>query len=212
MASDASFLESRILETLFPVRCAGCGSPGAPLCGACQPELDQLILDPPADGDREGASAAFRYEGIARTLVLGLKVRHLRPYARPLAAALAKIVQREAGPERFITWVPARGRARRERGFDQAELLAREVAAWTGLRAVGTLAAAPKADQVGLGRLHRAANAHGAFFPSRRSLAAGAPLLLIDDLITTGSTVRACTAALRRAGWGEVRALAACRA
>ena len=156
--------------------------------------------------------AAFRYEKVARSLVLGLKVRCLREYALPLGDGIVtQLRQRGLTPD-AVSWVPARPSARRSRGFDQAELLAREVARRAGLRCGPTLRAHERRDQVGLGRSMRVANAGSAFEASGAPRRPGSALLLVDDLITTGATAAACTQELQRAGWGEVVVIAACRA
>ena len=116
----------------------------------------------------------------------------------------------------MVTWVPARPSAKRHRGFDQAELLAREVARRAGLPCAATLVAAERQDQVGLGRTLRAANAQAAFSAIvDAAIGDGEPrssVLLVDDLITSGATASACARELSRAGWERVEMLAACRA
>ena len=75
-----------------------------------------------------------------------------------------------------------------------------------------TLRAYERADQVGLGRTMRAVNARSAFEATSGPFRGGAKLVLIDDLVTTGATARACTAALSACGWHGVATLTACRA
>ena len=199
-----------LLETLWPAPCAGCGAYGGPLCANCDRDLEALDLGEACSARKH--AGAFRYDSVARSLVLGLKVRCLRPCAKPLAGGMARTVQRSSFVPDAVSWVPARPSARRLRGFDQAELLAREVSVHIGAHCVPTLRANERRDQVGLGRSMRALNARSAVEALPDAGGHGHRLLLIDDLITTGSTARACVAALRGGRWGEVAALAACRA
>ena len=199
-----------LLDELWPIRCAGCDHLGGPVCVSCVPDLDAQSLGERCAPGR--IAAAFRYEAVARSLLLGLKVRCLRPYADPLADAITEVLQRGSFAPDVVSWVPARPSARRQRGFDQAELLAERVARRAGLRCMPTLRAYERADQVGLGRTMRAVNASSAFEGVSGPSPGGAKLILIDDLITTGATARACTAALSACGWHEVATVTACRA
>jgi ComF family protein len=109
--------------------------------------------------------------------------------------------------------VPLHPRRRRERGFNQAELLAREV----GRRA--RLPVAPSAlvrrkdtvAQAGLSAAARRRNVRGAFAVRRRAAVAGKVVVLVDDVLTTGATASACASLLRDAGASEVRLLAVAR-
>jgi predicted amidophosphoribosyltransferase len=199
-----------LLDVLFSVRCAGCGLHGAPVCPGCSHDLSCLGLEAAV---RPGwTAAAFRYEGVARSLILGLKLRSLRPYALPLADEMAAALHRGGTDARWIAWVPARRPVRRRRGFDQAAVLAAEVAARTGLEPIEALRASDKLDQVGLDRQARALNARAGFAATAPPPAPGASLVLIDDLVTSGATAAACAERLLAIGWAEVAVLAACRA
>lgn len=197
-------------DVLWPVRCAGCDVYGAPVCASCAVDLSALQLPVARAGG--SVASAFRYESVARSLVLGLKVRCVRSYSEPLAAGITAVVQRGGFTPDAITWVPARPSAKHHRGFDQAELLARGVGRRAGLECFPTLRAHERRDQVGLGRTMRALNASSGFRATRRPPRGAANLLLVDDLFTTGATARACMTALTQAGWAEVSTVTACRA
>lgn len=108
-----------------------------------------------------------------------------------------------------VTWVPARNKDRALRGFDHAEVLARGVGARLGLPAAALLARrGHQLDQVGLDRTQRLLNLTSAFGALR---SVGGSILLIDDLVTTGATARACAEALTGAGAGRLDLLVACR-
>jgi predicted amidophosphoribosyltransferase len=155
-------------------------------------------------------TAAFAYKGLARSLVLDLKLRRQRPMADPLAEGMAQAIWRQGCEADVIAWVPARLSDRIDRGFDHAMVLARGLSHRMGLPTQALLArGASRPDQSRLGREARFENLKGAFV-SRP--AGGLRVLLVDDLITTGATAGACCAALKDQGAGSVEVIAACRA
>ena len=153
--------------------------------------------------------AAWAYEGAARSLVLDLKLRGRRPAAAPLVAAMCEEVARPGVAGEALTWVPGRRSDALRRGFDHAEVLARSLAARLGLPAVALLErTSARPDQTALGAAERRLNLAGAF----RARPWDRPVVVVDDLVTTGATARACAAALDVAGASQVEVLAACRA
>lgn len=176
----------------------------------CETCFDAAV--PAGEEDLPGAGraiSAWRYLGAPRSLVLGLKVRGLRSCSPPLARGLRRAILAHGVLGDAVTWVPARPRDIRRRGFDHAEILARDLAALTGLEALPLLRrAGASRDQAGLARSERTANLTGAFGVG----ACSGRLLLVDDLITTGATARTCATALREAGADGVEVIAVCRA
>jgi predicted amidophosphoribosyltransferase len=152
--------------------------------------------------------AAWEHVGVARNLVLDLKLGGARWAAEPLAAAMYSAAARSGLRGRVITWVPGRRSDAVQRGYDHAELLAVEVGRLLGLRPVRLLRRVrPVSDQASLTARDRFANLAGAFAarPCPRAV------VLVDDVVTTGATVAACGVALRAAGATWVEVLAACR-
>ena len=213
------------LELLFPRRCAGCGSGPWPFCAACRSTL--VAFTPPwcvrcgvpleryAEFCRDcphpvvaRTRSAFLFWGAARRAVHRLKFSGWRPVASALAASMAAVADGFA-LDATVSWVPLSMRRRGRRGFDQAELLARALAAERGVRAVPLLGrvhdGGPQARRAGE---ERRTALLGSFAPTRP---APARVLLIDDVVTTGSTVAACAAALRGAGTTKVLVLSAAR-
>jgi len=190
---------SAIRRWLFPVWCIGCGEPETGLCGACARAARPVTIV--LDGLT--VRAAGDYSGALRDAILGLK-RGERAYLAPLAALLAPLVP----PGTAIVPVVTTRRRAAERGFDQARELAQRVAAlrsgWTDelLRKRG-------AAQRGLTRSERLV-AKGRF-----RLRAGAEIpshaVLIDDVVTTGATLRDAVRVLEAAGCSVLGAVVVAR-
>jgi ComF family protein len=209
------------LESLvFPSRCRACGAEldgrVRLLCPACRED----IAAPLPCGWREACSlgggdgphfAPRPYDGPAgeavRLLKFGDKKRMaplLAEAVRPLAEALKKHYDLDT-----LVPVPLHPRRRRERRFNQAEEIGQIVTAATGLefRRRGLARTKYTRPQMELTGKERRTNVRGAF--AAREGFSGKGVLLLDDVITTGATVRECAAVLRNAGAGRVVALAA---
>ncbi len=162
-----------------------------------------------------GFDAAYTfgsYEGALRELIHLLKYGRIATLAAPLGRLLIEALPRR---ERFdaIAPVPLHWWRRWRRGFNQSELLAREIGRATGLpvrhplrRRRATLA------QTGLTNARRRTNVAGAFQVPGRERVRGLRILLIDDVLTTGATASACAGALKRAGASYVSVLTVARA
>jgi ComF family protein len=165
--------------------------------------------DPPAY-DRARAVAA--HAGSMRTLVHALKFHDRHDVRRLLGKWLVEAGRELVDEAEIVVPVPLARRRLLARRFNQAAMLAREVSRLTRLRYEPLLLERTRAtaSQVGLSRGQRQRNVAGAFaIPERfADRALGRKILLIDDVITTGSTVGACARALRRAGAARVDVLA----
>jgi predicted amidophosphoribosyltransferase len=157
----------------------------------------------------ESAAACWQWEGAARGLVLRLKLGARRDYSRPLVEGLTGLVRRVGTSAAVVTWPPCSRADKRRRGFDHAEVLARGVAERVGLPARPLLRRIGRAsDQSGLTGAERRLNLVGTFVarPSPH------PILLVDDVVTTGATLASCSSALRSVGAPRVEGIVACSA
>lgn len=191
-----------------PPRCVLCAKREDWLCTACRAEA-RPPQEPMAIKDVVVAAAPWAYEGGPRSLVLALKLRGLKGAAGPLVDEMVGCCRRSGMQADAVTWVPARRRDIRARGFDHAEVLALGVATQLGLPADPLLARrGHQRDQAGLDRAHRLSNLATAF--GARAAISGA-VLLVDDLVTTGATAASCARALKSAGAARIDLLVSCR-
>lgn len=166
----------------------------------------QAAADPPAYG-RARAVAIFR-DGPARDLVHHLKYGDRPDLAVPMGRWMARAGHDVLAQADVLAPVPMHWRRLLSRRFNQAAALAQSVGEATGLPVAATTLTRLRATapQVGLTRSERAANLQGAFRAPKDAFA-GARVVLVDDVATTGATLNAAARALRRAGAAEVDAL-----
>ena len=217
---------TRALDIALPAECVGCGIEGPSLCRDCGPALDAR-LDAPA-GVAIGLPGEIPepllqlewcgpFHGVIRDALHAIKYRGERRLAEPLGAAVARRWARAGVGADLVTNVPVHADRGRERGYDQARLIAQVAARHLRLplepllvRHRATIA------QFDLDRRHRATNVAGAFTidPGRPPSARPTRdrwILLIDDVATTGATLSACAIALLDAGALGVSAITVAR-
>jgi ComF family protein len=174
-------------------------------CGRCRRGLSPFAA---------GASLG-PFEGALRILVHELKYRGRRRVAARLAGLLLEEsdIRRVLGAGADIVPVPLHPKRRRQRGFNQAELLAAALARGSGLALSPGVLVRRKdtSPQAGLSSAARRRNVAGAFAVRHRSRVMGRTLVLVDDVTTTGATASACARALKDAGAAEVRLVTVAR-
>ena len=210
-----------LLDLIFPPKCVFCGkvldSGEDGLCARCQRDLPWL-----ADGEAELTgeffslcAAPLRYQDKVRDSIRRYKFNGRRGYHKLYGKLVAQCVHDHlAGRYDLITWVPLSRQRKKERGYDQAFLLASAAALELGEVAVETLRKERHtAAQSGLTEAaQRRANVLGAYTPVDPELVAGKRVLLIDDVVTTGSTLSECARTLRTMGAKDVVCAALARA
>ena len=230
-----------LFALVFPDDCRICHAPlreisRVPVCSSCLREPQPLTADFFCSScrapfvnrfplDENGQCALCRlglndfdaaysygfYEGHLRTLIHLFKFEKIHTLARPLGKLLAQVLPRS---ERFdaIVPMPLHWRRRWQRGFNQSDLLAREIAGSWGVpvrRAVRRVRAS--VPQSGLTKSQRRANVRGVFDLRSGVSLQGARVLLVDDVFTTGATASACAKVLKRAGAARVTLLTVAR-
>ncbi len=203
-----------VLETLwdllYPPKCPFCGrllDKGELLCPACQRELPWLTG--PA-GERaveltQGCVSALRYQDKVREAVHTYKFSGASARSRAFGSLIAQCVADHGCAAQLISWPSLSSKRLRQRGYDQAELLAREVGKALGLPVVKTLKKANRPAQSGIeGEAQRRANVLGAYTAVNTEEFSGKKILLVDDVLTTGATLSECAKILRLAGADSV--------
>lgn len=212
-----------VLDLLLPPACAGCGRFGHLVCNDCLAGFraatapdDRFMAPDPGTivGDALAlAIAAFTHDGNLRRALQRLKYGGNAGIAVPLARAAAPALEaltRVCGPLPLIP-VPVHTARLRQRGYNQAGLLANALGAVAGLPVLDILERRREtARQHGLGKAARLHNLRGAFalrdgarIPSR--------LILVDDILTTSATLECCAQVLRDAGAAAVYGFAIAR-
>jgi len=210
----------------FPVSCCLCGELETLVCDRCIIDLERAHLKCLRCGKLNPlgnycphcsrpflpikAFATFRYDGFAKELVHKMKYEDLHEIAKPLARLLAVGLSKTFNLKGYkVSFVPADKRRKRYRGYNQAELLAREVASALQLECIDAL------DRI---RLTESQIFSNSYVERRRNIRGSiiakekieGNILLIDDVITSGATVEEAAKQLYRAGASNVVAVAVC--
>lgn len=206
-----------ILKLLFPPKCMLCGMPlreDEEICGQCRQKVLLNTAPPRVEKGAffDKAAAGLWYENDVRNAIHGLKYREKQNYARPLARVMTYAYQHKIGEEcDLIAFVPTNPSTLRERGYDQAQLLAESLSAMLDIPCVPALKKIRETSPMhGLKPDERRANVLGAYVVDcEEELLAGKRVLLADDILTTGSTLSECARMLKTAGAARVYGLCA---
>lgn len=220
----------RVLDLVFPPRCAGCGARGYALCPDCRAAIP-FMADPvcPICGRSnyapticrvcrvhpplvDGAAVAAAFGHPVRECIHALKYEGQRRYAAVLAEIAASAFSTLPRPDAVVP-VPLHLARERERGFNQSALVARRLTAGSDIPVMtGWLVRTRDTPpQVGRDLAARRANVDGAFGCPDPAMVRGQRIVILDDVATTGATLDACAAALKAAGAISVHAFVVAR-
>ena len=199
--------------------CEICGQPLAAwsLSGAPEERATERLVCPECQTREYSFERARSYglykAGLVRAIVL-LKFERIEPLGRWFASRLADVVRIEGLAADAVVPVPLHRQRERERGYNQADLIARPLARKLGLpyRAVLLVRTKPRPDKHILSLEERWDSVRGAFATRPGTQVDNLRVLLVDDVMTTGATLDACARALRGAGAKSVIGLTVARA
>lgn len=196
-------IKDLILDILFPKECAGCEMQGAYICKKCE----MYMLDVP---QAIGLTALWEYNGIVKEMIHRIKFNGEYEIIKELVNKKDFDVAENA----VITYVPMYIKKQRKRGFNQAEIIAREIGKKVNKPVVKMLEKIKETkDQASLDKEGRLKNPKGCFvlnqvYATSPKLGLRQPIVLVDDVYTSGATMQECCKVLHKAGidniWGFV--------
>lgn len=208
-------LKTAVADSIFPVRCPYCGKVierNDYACFDCKSKFPEKAITRYAIGGCKCASA-LPYDGIFANGVKRFKFNNNASYAKQLAVVLVMSILEIYQGEKFdlITCVPMHKDGLKERGYNQAELLAKECAEIMHIPYVDTLEKFRKnRTQHSIKASERADNVRGVFRIIDKSIVKNKNILIIDDIITTGHTLGECTRILAKSGCSFVSCATLC--
>lgn len=218
-----------LLDLIFPPVCGGCGAEGTFLCNDCEadiPALDPMrcsVCSKPGtsspcewcratDQPFDGITAPYQWEGVMRDLVHSLKYKGVRASAPRLSELMAAHLVHRSISVDVIVPVPLHSRRERQRGYNHSALLAEGIGRRVGVPVAGRMLTRTRntPPQVFMRTPDdRRKNVDDAFVCAEDP--AGKRVLLVDDVVTTGATIAACSAPLRQAGTSSIWVLSLAR-
>lgn len=218
-----------LLDLLFPKRCVSCGKLGSYICRECFSKIEYLqkpvcpVCQRQAIGGKthpgcqgkynlDGLVVACRYTGPVRAAIQKVKYRWAYDICQILLEILtASLWKFDLPPDLILVPVPLHSRRRRWRGFNQAELLAKEIAKRFNQPYGDLISRAQETrTQVGLSKKARKENVRGVF-ALKKSVTGqirDKNFLLVDDVYTSGATMQEAARVLKKAGANNVWAMA----
>ena len=215
-----SLLDS-LIGIIVPHECLGCSTEGSLLCQECASSLPpvpkscyicrryspggQTCRDCSAISILSSTQIAAVYEGLAKDLIWKLKSSGAQAAAKVMAG---QVINKLNLPDNtLIVPVPTATSRVRQRGYDQSKLFAKSIARQSGLTYLNCLARVGHVHQVGATRQQRLKQLDDAYYVKRPRLIRDAHITLVDDVVTTGSTLRTAAHVLKTAGAASVDAV-----
>ncbi|MBU2635225.1 ComF family protein [Patescibacteria group bacterium] len=227
-------IKNIILDILFPKLCLGCGQEGKYICSKCELFVSEassicpVCGGPSFNGDThlycktkyslDGLTSVWDYDGLAKQLIYKIKIGGITHIISEVIEDFFKIIAKDS--DRFhsflsfsisdkncIAYVPSFKKKEKKRGFNQAEIIAKELGKISNSKVVSLLKKIiDTKDQTELSKEERFENVKAAFAPLSGATASQGNVLLVDDIFTTGATMRECCKVLKQSGvkkvWG----------
>ncbi len=204
-----------VLDLLFPYSCRGCGKIGKILCCRCKKYIKKYPIEINADSDLEWVVAAGRREGLLKQLIVEYKYEGRRGAAEVLTDFLVRALVCRGEFEELkrrglvIVPLPTIRRHIRERGFDHTKKMTRLMARKLGLKSEDLLLRVNNTVQVGADEKKRVLQARSAYSVNQKLIQSRRvkkcqPILLVDDVWTTGASMKATAKILKKNGFKKV--------
>ncbi len=204
-----------LCDYIFTVHCPYCGKViprGELACNNCKSHFPENAITEYAIGGYKCA-VAFPYSGQFKDAIISFKFKNCGAYAKLFAKTLTDAINEVFPNEHFdvVTSVPMHKKAEKERGYNQARLLARECALILDIEYAELLEKYKEnKPQHSIKAEERAKNVKGVYRIPDKTSAYGKSVLIIDDVITTGNTLGECARTLKSAGCKDVFCAALC--
>ena len=207
----------RVLDLLYPKKCVFCHKltdNGSWVCSGCStitviPKEEQYQDLMYADG----CYSAFYYENLVRESLHRYKFSHLSAYSGIYSQFISKCIGENGLSCDIITWVPISSKRKRSRGYDQSELIARELAdmyGFTPQKLLKKIVNNKAQSRIGSPE-NRKNNVQGVYKLNTSADLTGKTIIIIDDIVTTGSTLSECCRVLKEKGDCEIICLTVAR-
>jgi len=198
-------IKEGLIDILLPKRCAGCGQEGNYICEKCSLFLSEAPTIFTANGPEELVSI-WEYEGLIKNLIFKIKYQNMFNALDELTEKAFKIREPYIPEDTIITFVPMFKKKEKQRGFNQAELIAKKVGQITGRKVLPLLEKIKDTrSQTNLNKKERIANLKDSF-QRKDGITSHDNVLLVDDVWTSGATVAECCRVLKKSGvkkvWG----------
>jgi len=201
---------SALVDLIFPPRCVFCGTvvpPSTLVCEKCGREITCInvvkCIELPSVGKTVPCAVPYSYEGTIRQSIINFKFYGQTQFRGLYSEKMAEHMKISFSDYHFdaITSVPISAKRRKLRGYNQSELIARSTGKYLNLPYHEYLIKTEdNKEQHKLSEIQRQRNVKGVYKPKRESQIVGKNILLVDDIVTTGATLRECATVLFQSG------------